>query len=107
MEVLISFAILATTGMQLSGFLYKSPVTQKARTENYGMELGKIYLQAESKTLVSHTKDTTFIHDDAKGNHWEVIIKQTKDGDEICDKAIPVRNKIDTTRTLYYCRYGS
>lgn len=103
MEVLISFAILATTGTLLSGFLYKGPVTQKARNENYGQELGKIYLLAETATGLA--KDSTFVHNDANGNHWEVAISQTVDGDEVCYKAQPVRNKVDSTRALYYCRY--
>lgn len=103
MEVLISFGILVSTGVLLSGFLYKGPVTQKARNENYGMELGKIYLLAETATGLA--KDTAFVHNDAKGNHWEVAISQTVDGDEVCYRAQPVRNKVDSTRALYYCRY--
>ena len=99
-EVLISFAILVSTGVMLTGFLHKGPITQKARNENYGLELGKIYLLTED---VPH--DTVFAHDDEKGNHWEILLKHTVDGDEICNRATPVRNKVDTTRSLYYCRY--
>ena len=99
-EVLISFAILASTGVMLTGFLHKGPITQKARNENYGQELCKIYLLTENVP-----SDTIFVHDDEKGNHWEILLKRTIDGDEICNSATPVRNKIDTTKSLYYCRY--
>lgn len=100
MEVLISFGILVSTGVLLSGFLYKGPVTQKARNENYGMELGKVTLLTENVS-----SDTIIPHRDGKGIAWEILVKLTADGDEKCFKATPVRNKIDTTRTLFYCRY--
>lgn len=99
-EVLVSFAILATTGVFVSGFLYKSSVTQKAWNENYGQELAKITLLTENPA-----KDTIFTHIDAKGVNWEILVKCNQDEDEVCHQATPVRNKADTTRALYFCRY--
>ncbi len=99
-EVLVSFAILATTGVFVSGFLYKSSVTQKAWNENYGQELAKITLLTENPP-----RDTIFMHTDAKGVNWEILVKRNQDEDEACFQATPVRNKADTTRALYFCRY--
>lgn len=100
-EVLVSFAILATTGVFVSGFLYKSSVTQKAWNENYGQELAKITLLTENPP-----SDTIFTHIDAKGVNWEILVKCNQDEDEVCLQATPVRNKADTTRALYFCRYS-
>lgn len=105
MEVLISFAILVTTGSLLSGFLYRGSITQKARNENYGQELCKIILLTETPNTEKQSMDSLFLHNDGNGNLWEVFIKQTIEGDEICYEAQPVRNKVDSTKALYYCHY--
>jgi len=102
MEALVSFGILATTGVLLAGFLYRGPVTQKARNESYGQELAKIHLLAGEIS-----GDTVFTHGDANGNRWEIPVVRTGDGDETCYRAVTVRNGTDTTRALYYCRYGT
>ena len=100
MEALVSFAILSTTGVFLCGFLYKSPTTQKAWTDSYGHELSAVAVLDKFKA------DTTLLHTDANGSHWETVITVTKDEDELCYKAISVRNKKDSTKALHYCIYG-
>lgn len=99
-EVLISFAILATTGVFMVGFLFKNPMSNKAWIDNYGSELSKV-------TLLTTVIDSsaTFTHTDANGFRWETIVTATKDSTETCFRAISIRNKIDTTRALNYCIY--
>jgi len=99
-EVLVSFAILATTGVFMVGFLFKNPMSNKAWVDNYGFELSKV-------TLLTAAIDSnaTFAHTDANGFRWKTIVTATKDSTETCFRAISVRNKVDSTRALNYCTY--
>lgn len=101
-EVLISFAILTTTGTLLVGFLYRNPMTNKAWIDDYGTELSKTAL-----LTVHATNDTTLQHTDARGNTWETLIKVSTNENETCYSGTSVRFSVDTTRTLHYCTYGS
>lgn len=101
-EVLISFAILMSTGALVVGFLFRNPMSNKAWIDNYGQELSKIVLlttEISNDTLVTHT--------DASGNSWETVVEISKDKEELCYSAVSVRRKADTTRTLHYCTYGA
>ena len=100
-EVLVSLAILTSTGMLVTGFLFRNSTTNKAWIDNYGQELSKIVLL--TKPIAN---DTIVTHYDASGNSWETIIKANKDQDESCFSAVSIRHKKDTTRTLHYCKYG-
>lgn len=100
-EILVSFAILATTGVFMVKFLYKNPMTQRAWTDCYGFELSKVVLLTNQVQA-----DTSFTHTDANGIHWETHIRATKDEHEICYRAVSVRNGKDSTRVLNYCTYG-
>lgn len=99
-EVLISFAILATTGVFMVGFLFKNPMSNKAWVDNYGFELSKV-------TLLTAAIDSnaTFTHTDANGFQWETIVKATKNAPETCFRITSVRNRVDSSRTLNYCIY--
>lgn len=99
-EVLVSFAILATTGIFMVGFLFKNPTTNRAWLNNYGQELSKIILLS---TPIE--KDTTIEHTDANGILWETVISATQDSIERCFHAVSIRLKKDTTRSLHYCKY--
>ena len=99
-EVLVSFGILATTGIFMIGFLFKNPTTNKAWLNNYGQELSKIVLL--STTI---EKDTTIEHTDANGILWETVVSTSQDSIEECFSAVSIRLKKDTTRILHYCKY--
>lgn len=101
-EVLISFAILSSTGVLVVGYLFRNPMSNKAWINNYGQELSKIIL-----LTTPITNDTIVTHTDASGNRWETVIKVQKDSEEICYNAVSVRHKSDSTRTLHYCKYGA
>jgi len=101
-EVLVSIAILTSTGVFIVGFLYRNPTTNKAWLDNYGQELSKIVLMTtpiENDTIVTHT--------DASENFWETVITVSKSNEESCYRAVSVRRKADSTRTLHYCTYGA
>lgn len=101
-EVLVSIAILTSTGVFIVGFLYRNPTTNKAWLDNYGQELSKIVLLStpiENDTIVTHT--------DASENFWETVVKVAKDQEESCYRAVSIRRKADSTRTLHYCTYGA
>lgn len=100
-EVLVSFAILATTGVFILGFLYKNSMTNKVWVDDYGQELSKIALYS-----IPIKKDTVIEHVDANGVPWNTIVKVSKEDFETCFKAVSVRHETDTTRALYYCKYG-
>lgn len=100
-EVLVSLAILTSTGVLVVGYLYKNQTTNKVWVDNYGQELSKIIL-----LTTSIANDTIVTHTDAGGNFWETIVKVQKDSDEFCYSTVSVRRKSDTTRTLHYCTYG-
>lgn len=101
-EVLVSFAILSSTGVLVVGYLFRNPMSNKAWINNYGQELSKIILLT---TPVAN--DTIVTHTDASGKFWETVIKVQKDSNEFCYSAISIRHKSDTTQTLYYCKYGA
>lgn len=101
-EVLVSIAILTSTGVFIIGFLYRNPTTNKAWLDNYGQELSKIVLLStpiENDTIVTHI--------DASENFWETVITVSKSNEESCYRAVSVRRKADSTRTLHYCTYGA
>ena len=100
-EVLLSFAILTTSGVMLMSYLYPNKITQKAWIDDYGHNLSKqnLYLNEGLE------KDTILVHRDSIGIEWETLITAQNSGDEICYKAISIRNKADTTRALYKCEY--
>lgn len=100
-EVLVSFAILSSTGVFIVGFLFRNPMSNKAWVDDYGQELSKIVLLT---TPIAN--DTIVTHTDESGNSWETVITVTKDIEESCYSAISIRSKSDTTRTLHYCKYG-
>lgn len=100
-EVLVSFAILSSTGVLVVGFLFRNPMSNKVWIDNYGQELSKIVLLT---TPIAN--DTIVTHTDESGNSWETVVKVARDQEESCLKAISVRRKTDTTRTLHYCKYG-
>ena len=101
-EVLVSFAILTSTGVLVVGFLFRNPMSNKAWTDNYGQELSKIVL------LTTPTAgDTVVTHTDASGLLWETVVKVQKDNEETCLSAVSIRHRSDTTRTLHYCKYGA
>lgn len=100
-EVLVSFAILTTTGTFLMGYLYPNKMTQKAWIDDYGHNLSKLNLYLNEGL----EKDTILVHRDSIGIEWETLITAQNSGDEICNKAISIRNKADTTRALYKCEY--
>ena len=100
-EVLVSFAILTSTGAFIAGFLFRNPTSQKARIDNYGLELSKIVL-----LTTDIANDTIVTHTDASGNPWETIVKVSKESNEFCFNAVSIRRKSNTTRTLHYCKYG-
>ena len=100
-EVLVSLAILTSTGVLVVGYLYRNQTTNKVWIDNYGQELSKIIL------LTTHiANDTIVTHTDSSGNFWETVVKVSKDNDEQCYSAVSIRHKSDTTRTLHYCTYG-
>ena len=101
-EVLVSFAILSSTGVLVVGFLFRNPTSNKVWIDNYGQELSKIVLLT---TPIAN--DTIVTHTDESGNSWETVVKVQKDADEICYSAVSVRHKSDSTRTLHYCKYGA
>lgn len=101
-EVLISFAILSSTGVLVVGYLFQNPISNKAWINNYGQELSKIIL-----LTTSMASDTVVTHTDASGNYWETVVKVLKDQEESCFESTSIRRKIDTTRTLHYCKYGA
>lgn len=101
-EVLVSLAILTSTGMLIVGYLYRNPISNKVWIDNYGQELSKIVLLT---TPIAN--DTTVTHTDKSGISWDVVIKVLKDSSETCYSSVSVRRKIDTTRTLHYCTYGA
>ena len=101
-EVLISFAILSSTGVLVVGYLFRNPISNKAWINNYGQELSKIIL-----LTTSMASDTVVTHTDASGNFWETVVKVQKDSDEFCYSTVSVRRKSDTTRTLHYSTYGA
>jgi len=101
-EVLVSFAILSSTGILVVGYLFRNPMSNKVWIENYGQELSKIVLLTDSIM-----NDTTVTHTDASGNHWETFVKVLKDQEETCFEAASIRRKTDTTHTLHYCKYGA
>ena len=100
-EVLLSFAILATTGAMLMGFLYPSKMTQKAWVDDYGHNISKLNLFLNEGL----EKDTVIEQMDSIGVEWETVITAQNTGDETCYKATSIRNKADTTRALYKCEY--
>ena len=100
-EVLVSFAILTTTGVMLMGYLYPNKVTQKVWVDDYGNYLSKLNLYLNEDLQ----KDTMILHTDSLGVLWETLINAQTVGDETCYKATSIRNKTDTTRTLYKCEY--
>lgn len=101
-EVLVSFAILSSTGVLVVGYLFRNPMSNKAWINNYGQELSKIILLT---TPIAN--DTIVTHSDESGNSWETVVKVAKDQEESCYSAISVRHKTDTTRALHYCKYGA
>lgn len=101
-EVLVSIAILTSTGVFIVGFLYRNPTTNKAWLDNYGQELSKIVLLS---TPIEN--DTIVTHSDESGNSWETVVKVAKDQEESCYSAVSIRRKADSTRTLHYCTYGA
>ena len=101
-EVLVSFAILSSTGVLVVGFLFRNPMSNKVWIDNYGQELSKIVLLT---TPIAN--DTIVTHTDESGNSWETVVKVQKDNDEICYNAVSVQHKSDSTRTLHYCKYGA
>lgn len=100
-EVLLSFAILTTSGVMLMSYLYPNKMTQKAWVDDYGHNLSKLNLYLYEGL----EKDTTIVHRDSVGVEWETLITAQNSGDETCYKAVSIRNKVDTTRTLYKCEY--
>lgn len=100
-EVLVSLSILATTGVFMMGFLFQSPMSNKAWNDSYGQELSKIVLYT-----TNIKNDTTILHTDSNGVPWETLVKQTQDEFETCYKVESIRNKTDSTRALNYCIYG-
>lgn len=101
-EVLISFAILASTGVLMVGFLYRNPMSNKVWVDDYGQELSKTTL------LTVHVAgDTTLLHTDAGGASWETRVKVSTSDNETCYSATSIRRSTDTTRTLHYCTYRS
>ena len=101
-EVLVSLSILTSTGALAIGFLFRNPMSQKAWINNYGQEQSKIIL-----LTTSTENDTVITHTDATGTEWETTINILKDSSETCYKAVSIRRKSDTTRTLHYCTYGA
>ena len=101
-EVLVSLAILTSTGGGVVGFLYRPPMSNKAWIDNYGHELSKIVLLT---TPIAN--DTVVTHSDASGSAWETIVKVSREQDESCYRAVSIRRKADTTRALHYCKYGA
>lgn len=101
-EVLVSLAILTSTGVFVVGFLYRTPMSNKAWIDNYGQELSKIVLLT---TPIAN--DTVVTHSDASGSSWETIVKVSRELDELCYRAVSIRRKADTTRALHYCKYGA
>lgn len=101
-EVLVSIAILTSTGVLVVGHLFRSPISNKAWIDNYGQELSKIIL-----LTTPIASDTIVTHADANGIQWETVVKVQKDNEEICYSAVSVRHKSDSTRTLHYCKYGA
>jgi hypothetical protein len=101
-EVLVSIAILTSTGVLVVGHLFRSPISNKAWTDNYGQELSKIIL-----LTTPIASDTIVTHADVNGIQWETVVKVQKDNEEICYSAVSVRHKSDSTRTLHYCKYGA
>ncbi|WP_254917692.1 hypothetical protein [Fibrobacter sp. UWH1] len=75
-----------------------------ARNENYGNELSKIILL--TKTMENQS-DSIYQHTDINGNHWEILLSQSTDGNETCFNATAIRNKTDSTQSLYFCKYHS
>lgn len=102
MEVLVSFAILTTTGVAMFSFLYPGKTENLAWTNDYGAELSKITLLSAS-TL----KDTIYQHVDGNGFHWDVKCTVSKFDTETCATAISIRNGTDTTRAQHLCRFRS
>ena len=100
-EVLVSLAILASTGVFTVGFLYRNTMTNRVWTDDYGADLSKAAL-----LTAKATSDTTLLHTDARGIPWETVIKVSQDDYETCLKATSIRYGADTTRTLHYCTYG-
>ena len=101
-EVLVSFAILSSTGAFIVGFLFRNPMSNKVWIDNYGQELSKIVLLT---TPIAN--DTIVMHTDENGNSGETIVKVSIEQEESCFKAISIRRGLDTTRTLHYCNYGA
>lgn len=100
-EVLVSFAILSSTGVLVVGFLFRNPMSNKVWIDNYGQELSKIILLT---TPIAN--DTIVTHTDESGNTWETVVKVSSEQEESCFKAVSIRRRQDTTRTLHYCKYG-
>ena len=100
-EVLVSFAILSSTGVLIVGFLFRNPMSNKAWVDDYGQELSKIVLLT---TPIAN--DTIVTHTDESGNSWETVVKVQKDNEETCYSAVSIQRKSDSTRTLHYCQYG-
>lgn len=100
-EVLVSFAILTTTGVFMQGLLFRSPTTDKVWIDNYGQELSKIII-----LTTNAQNDTVIEHSDANGAPWETIVKIDKEDAETCLTAVSIKARRDTTRTLHYCKYG-
>lgn len=100
-EVLVSFAILTTTGTFLMGYLYPNKMTQKAWIDDYGHNLSKLNLYLNEGL----ENDSIIEHRDSIGVEWETVITVHNSGDETCYRATSIRNKVDTTRTLYKCEY--
>jgi hypothetical protein len=101
-EVLVSFAILSSTGVLVVGFLFRNPMSNKVWIDNYGQELSKIILLT---TPIAN--DTIVTHTDESGNTWETVVKVSSEQEESCFKAVSIRRRQDTTRTLHYCNYGA
>lgn len=101
-EVLVSFAILSSTGVLVVGFLFRNPMSNKVWIDNYGQELSKIVLLT---TPIAN--DTIVTHTDESGNTWETVVKVSSEQEESCFKAVSIRRRQDTTRTLHYCNYGA
>ena len=102
MEVLVSFAVLTTTGVAMFSFLYPGKVENQAWVNDYGAELSKITLLSAPAL-----KDTTYQHIDGNGIHWEVKCTVSSFDTETCATAVSIRNKADTTRAQHLCRFRS
>jgi hypothetical protein len=103
-ETLVALAVLGIVTAGLLGFLYRSPLSQKAYTEDYGRRLShRALLEVWMDGILG---DTLKEHTDSLGVPWSVRLDTaSNDSGGVCASAVAVRMGKDSTRALRYCFY--